>query len=297
MKAYVILYCLEGFGDQYSNIITGYKACQDLIILGYQVEVVWVNRNLYFSSELPLDIIYDFTPFQQIGINISYIKTEKELPHNLKFVESKQSAIKIFVNYIIENLVNYELPVYDIFGFYRNSVSEYNEKKLPKFTNQFINQDIINLSNKICTEEKLKAIHIRTTDTLNNSTFDDLIKDDFFKNRIEKSFQFIEKNTKEKVIILSSNKDIKKYYSQHFPNVIFNTFTNDLPLHHSYNRKVDENINVNHAKEILAEMIILSKCDKIFTISRNLSNFLTYGIFHNKYHRDWKNKFIDLIEN
>jgi len=297
MKAFVVLYCLEGFGDQYSNILTGYKACQDLIGYGYQVEIIWVNRNLYFSSDLPLDLIYDFSSFDHFNVNISYVKTEKELPKNLKLVNSNQSAIKILVNFLIRDLINYDLPVYDIFGFYRNSVTNYDEKKLPNFNNQFLCQDIIQMSEKITENQNLKAIHIRTTDKLNNSSFDEILEDEFFREKIEKSFDFIEKNTENDIFIFSSNRNIKDYYHKNFSNVKFKDFSVELPLHHSYNRKIDEQKNILHSKEILSEMYLISKCEKIFTIGRNLSNFLTYGVCHNVHHKDWKNKFKNLIEN
>ena len=298
MRARIVLYCVSGFGDQYSNILTGFKACNDLINYGYEVEIFWLNKNVYFSPDLPLDYIYDFSLFEQINVKIKYIKSENEILDGFVFLNTNQHAIKIFVDKVNDELRNYELPIFDYWGFHRNSVGSYHPENLPSFNYQFINEDIIEIANKFVGQKtKIKSIHFRCDDVYIPEDYKTVLMDEFYNSKMEPLFEFIETNSNEEIMICSNNRSIKEYFKKNFNNVFYNEFDYDLHLHHSYNLNYDEQININHAKQIVAEMTLFSKCDKIFTVNKILSNFLTYGVAHNLYHTNWEYKIKNLISN
>lgn len=298
MKANIILYCITGFGDQYSNILTGYKSYVDLTNLGYDVELSWMINNLYYSSDLPLDYLYDFSFFYNKNVKINYIQHESQIPNDLIFLPTNQNAIKIYVSEIINELIDYELPVFDYFGFHRNSYNVYNPEKLPDFSRQFISEEVLNIANKfVDNQQKINAIHFRCGDSENYLNYDEVIKDEFFKTRAKLACEFIESNPNNEIMVCSSNKNVRDYFCDNFKNTFYNKFDNDLELHYSYNKLFDESINIRHAQQIVSEMTLFSKCDKIFTIGRSLSNFLTYGVAHNIHHNNWQTKIKDLIIN
>lgn len=297
MKAIVLLYCVSGFGDQYSNVLTGYKAYIDLKNLGYDVEICWLNKNIYYSPNSSLDYIFDFDLFYRDGINVSYIHNISELPDGYVLLPSNQNAIKIFLTKIVEELNDYILPVYDYFGFYRNSFSSYNKSMLPNFDNQFLSKEVLEIANKFVNKSQIKSVHFRTADFHNNVHHTEVLKDEFFKQKVDDACHFVEENNGEDIMICSSSKSVRDFFIKNFKNTFYNKFDNELALHHSYDKNVDESINIHHAQQIAAEMFLFSKCDKIFTVGRNLSNFLTYGVNHNIHHKDWETKIKKLVIN
>ena len=297
MKAYILLYCLSGFGDQYSNVSTGYKAYQDLKELGYEVEIYWLINNIYYSSDYPLDYIFDFNLFYKDNIKITYIRSESELSEKYILLPSNQNAIKIFLTKIIDELIDYKLPVYDYFGFHRNAYLSYNPNMLPTFTHQFLSKEVLDISNKFVDKPQIKAVHFRSDDYHNRVHHSEVFKDEFFKQKTDLACQFIEENKNEDIMICSSSKSVRDFFIDNFSNTFYNKFDSELELHNSYDKNFDESINIRHAQQIAAEMFLFSKCDKIFTVGKSLSNFLTYGVGHNIHHNDWKTRIKNLIKN
>jgi hypothetical protein len=296
MNAILVFYCLSGFGDQYSNILTGYKAYHDLKKLGYNVEIYWMIRNLYYSSDYPLDYVFDFSEFYKDGLDIKYIRSESEIPESFTLLDTNQRAIKVFVDKIIDELSGYELPVFDIFGFYRNSFANFIPENLPYFETQFVSEECLKISNDfVKSNDNLKSIHFRTSDYLNDSKFDKVMEDNFFRERVEDACNFIENNKDSKIMICSSNRYLRDYFVSNFKNTFYNNFDNELEMHHSYNKNYDESVNIKHAQQIVAEMVLFSKCDKIFAVGKMMSNFLTYGVMHNVHHKNWETKMKNLI--
>ncbi len=292
MKAHILLYCLTGLGDQYSNITTGYKAYTDLKKLGYEVEIYWVIRNHYYASNLPLDYIFDFDLFYKDGIKINYIYNESELSEKYIFLPSNQNAIKIFLTKMIDELNNYTLPVYDYFGLHRNSYSSYNVDMLPPFNHQFLSEEVINIGNKFVSKPQIKAIHFRTGDSEINLQYNELLDDAFFKQSAELASNFIEENKNEDIMICSNNRSMQTFFTENFNNTFYNKYDTK-----TYNKDFEESNNIYQTQQIAAEMFLFSKCDKIFTVSRSLSNFLTYGVNHNIHHTNWETKIRNLIQN
>jgi hypothetical protein len=297
MKAYILLYCLSGLGDQYSNISTGYKAYTDLKKLGYEVEVYWLNNNIYYSSDYPLDHIFDFDLFYKDGVKISYIRNESELSNKYILLPSNQNAIKIFLTKIIDELNDYTLPVYDYYGFHRNAYTSYNPDMLPTFNYQFLSKYVLDIGNKFVSKSQIKAVHFRSADYHNRVHYSEVFKDEFFKERTDFACQFIEENKNEDIMICSSSKSIRDFFIKNFNNTFYNEFDTELELHNSYNKNFDESTNIHHTQQIAAEMFLFSKCDKIFTVGKSLSNFLTYGVNHNIHHNNWETKIKNLIIN
>jgi hypothetical protein len=298
MRAKIILHCISGFGDQYANILTGYKACKDFTNFGYEVEILWINKNLYFSPDLPLDYLYDFSLFKKMNIKINYIHNESEISDGFLYLNTGQNAIKIFVDKIIDEINEYELPVFDYFGFRRNSYSSFCPEKLPDFDYQFINEEVLEIGNKFIEKKsKIKSVHFRCDDLFILSDYDIVLEDVFYNSMINRVYEFIEMNNNQDIMICSNNKSLVKHITKNFKNTFYNTFDSDLDLHYSYNKNYEEMININHARQIVAEMTLFSRCDNIFTVSKSLSNFLTYGVAHNHYHKDWDTKIKNLITN
>lgn len=297
MKAYILLYCLSGLGDQYSNITTGYKAYTDLKKLGYEVEIYWLNKNIYYSTELPLDYIFDFSLFYNDGVKIKYIQNEHELSEKYILLPSNQNAIKIFLTKMVNELYDYTLPVYDYNGFHKNSYSSYNPNMLPTFNHQFLSEEVLNIGNKFVSKSQIKAIHFRTGDYYNNIHYSEILKDEFFKERIHFAGKFIEENKNEDIMICSSSKSVRDFFIENFNNTFYNKFDTKLDLHHSYDKNFDELTNIRHTQQIAAEMFLFSKCYKIFTVGKSLSNFLTYGVNHNIHYNEWETRIKNLILN
>lgn len=298
MRAKIILYCISGFGDQYANILTGYKACKDFINLGYEVEIFWVNKNKYFSPSMSLDYVYDFSLFKKMNIKINYINDESEISDGFILLDTNQNTIKIFVDKIKNEVVGYELPVFDYFGFHRNSFLSFHPEKLPDFDHKFVNPDIIKIANKFLEgRTKIKSIHFRCEDFNMSLNYDKILEDKFYKTIILRVYEFIEMNHNDDIMVCSNNKSIVNHLTRNFKNTFHNKFDDNLDLHHSYNKSYNELTNINHAKKIISEMTLFSKCNKIFTVSKSLSNFLTYGVVHNEHHKEWETKIKNLITN
>lgn len=296
MKAILVFYCLSGFGDQYSNILTGHRAYNDLKKLGYNVEIYWMVRNIYFSSDLPLDYIFNFDYFVKEGVKINYINNESQIPEQYQFVNTNQSAIKVFVSKVIEELNNYTLPVFDIYRYHNNSVKEFNLNNLPDFENQFVSQECLKIAKHFLKgKKKVKAIHFRTSDDLNQSNYEDIIKDGYYKERIESGIEFINNNKKYNIMICSNNKSIRDFFVNNFENTFYNKFDFDFEMHHSYNRNFGNEENIRHSQQVVAEMVALAKCEEIFTVGKMMSNFLTYAITHNVHHKNWETKMKKLL--
>lgn len=296
MRAIIVLHSLSGFGDVYSNIYTGYQVYLDLLNFGYEVELLWHYNNVHYPAHLGMDHIFDQTLFK---CNINYTRDVGTYTCNLTLLPQNQNSILIYVDTISEDLKNYQFETYDHNGFHRNSYNLLSLKKLPCFNDQFLSKEVLEISKRfIPSETKFKCIHIRTSDETINSPFEMAIFDPFFSAKLKEIEEFIEKNSESKILICSINKSVKEFFLKKYTNTFSNHFTYDIDFHYSYAsemKKYSDDIYITHIKEIVAEMSVLSKCDKIFSICKHLSNFLTYGIAHNQFHKNWENKLKNLM--
>jgi hypothetical protein len=58
MKAYIVLQCISGLGDQYSSVLSGHTTYRDLTALGYDTEVIF-PYNTFHSSFLTYGITHN----------------------------------------------------------------------------------------------------------------------------------------------------------------------------------------------------------------------------------------------
>jgi hypothetical protein len=59
---------------------------------------------------------------------------------------------------------------------------------------------------------------------------------------------------------------------------------------YGYTDTKEDNIYIQHSKEIYSEMVSLKYAKKIFSVNHFPSNFVLYGILNNVNYDTWKNK-------
>ena len=281
---YICLDHCSGFGDAYANFLTGYIAYNDLIRMGYKVKVMLSVYNRYFSSDILLDIFYDFSSF---NCDVEQIKKidEQKFASEYSLLQQDRNIIRIWVrNDIFNELKFYQQVPYDRYGLL-------NITQDVDFKNQFLSKEILNIAESYIKNYKnIIGIHFRCLDINVNSTVDEIWNIDSYKHELKIYEDLITNNKDENIMMCTNNNNIKKYFNERYDNVFVNNFSYSLPHLFTNNDTSTDIKRIIHAKETLAEMAGFAECVKIYTSITNMSNFLLYGMVHNKHKNDLKSK-------
>lgn len=296
MKAYVVLQCISGIGDQYTSVLSGCQIYRDLKALGYEVEITWDVLNQYFPSSIPLDCLFDQSCFEG---NISYGK-EPVIAQEYQLLPQLQNSIRIYVSEIIPELKTYEAHIYSYSWFFRKTITERNYDWHLDTAEQFLSQEVLNKVEVFRKNRtKIKGVHFRIQDTHINSTYEELENVPAYAAPIKRVKEFIEENVDQEVMLCSNNRIFVDTLTAEYSNTFQNYFIHDIPSYYSYTYK---NANtrpvsdfIEHAQETAAEMAMFKYCDQILTYNTFHSSYLTYGIAYNVHHTDWKTKLRNLI--
>lgn len=278
----MFIMCNCGLGDQYTSILTVFQAYNELVSKGYKVKVCWSKSNLYFPSHISLEVLYDLSPFEQI--------IEEFDPPQIR--ETFKSFTKI------ERFRVFELYVKNIDNFietrnftsYMRSHWNYAVGGLEVFDHQFVNQDIIDISEKfIKDKDKIYGIHFRVPDGSLKSKVDEIFEMSYYGGELIRLLNFVKNNTDHNFMICSNNQNIIDLFEQNSSNVFSNKFLYNLDKHNVLNthHQISENILIEHTKQIMAEMVSFRKCLKIYSVNTFPSNFVSYGIIHNVHNQPW----------
>jgi hypothetical protein len=282
--------CGTGFGDQYASILSAYKAYKDLTKNNFDVEVGILVNNPYFSSDIPLSTIWDFSPFDCEIQHIKHYEIEK-LNGYKKIIDGN---FHIYTTNSEDELKNFKFYDYGRHGMLYNSDIEF-------FDTQFVTDEIIKMSEFfLLNRNNIYGIHLRISDDIMHQTYNQIIENGHYGPQLNRVMKYIEENQNTQFMVCSNSRDIKSTFLNRFGNIFCNEFSSDLRLHnviatHGYD-KDKENEYITHAKEIIAEMVCFAKCRNIWSTNTFYSNYVTYGIVHNEFHHNWNAKMFDLIK-
>lgn len=282
-KVFILALGDTGFGDQYASILTAYNAFLELKEMGYSPQVGFLLMDYYYSSNNPLDVIYDMSGF---NTEIQPVKVAdfNLLKENYILLEKIKKTILIFVDRVNDELLSYDFKPYDRTGL--PHIKQYKDKT------QFIQKDILDIaSNYIGNRKNFIGIHFRCNDTLLEASFEEVVNYEFYNNEVQKLENYLKSNTDTEIMLTSNNSSVKEYFKTRYNNIFTNKFTySNLKFYNIDAVLRDDSINILHSKEIIAEMTLFSKCKEIYGINTFPSNFLTYGIVHNEIYEDWESK-------
>jgi|688.fasta_scaffold18544_9 hypothetical protein len=287
-EALVLMVCGTGFGDQYAAILSGYKAYKDLISLGYETKVGFLVNNSYFSTSINLSVIWDLSPFECEVLHIPHYESDF-LKDYIKIIDG---GFHVYIKENDDEIRQFQFSDYSRHGLIYNSNIEF-------FSEQFIRQEILESTKKLVENKvNLVGIHLRIPDGEMHMELDGVLMNEYYRNQIVKIENHIQNNPQDIFMICSSNHSVKSYITKKFTNTFSNEFTTGLRMHNimaHYGQNHSQETYIQHSKEILSEMAAFAYCKHIWSVNTFLSNFITYGIIHNKFHTDWRSKNFKLL--
>jgi len=288
-EAIIIIFCDEGFGDQYASLITAYNVIPILRKQGYNPKIFISKEHKYFSLKTPISVIYNLSIFDCDIEEMRYEEIKQRLGgHKLVSFSSIQIWVKEKNN--------------ELDDFNYSNVTRYNIHNLtthPKTKENLVNKDILELSEKFISERKnIVALHFRSGDTYMKSDINHIMQDSFWNEQFKKSYEFIETNSEYDVLICSSNSKVVDHFCEKYKNTFRSEFSNpNMPMHRIYGHdfQEDDSSYITHAKEIYSEMVSLKYAKKIFSVNHFSSNFVLYGILNNVNYDTWQEKLTNLV--
>lgn len=286
---FIIIFCDEGFGDQYASFLTAYNVIPKIKNLGIEVKIFISKEHKYFSLKTPLSVIYNLSIFDCEIEELRWgVIKEKLIDYELISFSSIQIYIKknknILKDFSYENITRYNL---------------HNLMDSPKLIENLYNNEILDISNNfVLKKNNIAVLHFRSGDAFWRSSLEDVKKDGFWGNQFEKSYDFIESHKDYDVMICSSNRQVVDHFCEKYSNTFKNKFSNEsLNMHRLYGHDFieDDHKYIEHSKEILAEMISISQAKKSYSINHFSSNFVLYGILNNVNYSVLKDKISNLI--
>lgn len=282
MKAYIVLKFESGIGDNYSATVSAYEASLDLEKLGYDTTLILeTRRNVYFSPDTKLDVLYDLSGFKNILYNIQMDQNGNPDVvglFNVEHLQQNQVSYHIYVDEIIPALKTYQSPIYG------HPELKHGLKR------PYCNTDL--LSERV--KEIAKSMLPDTTDVVGlqyraydmQGDFEDLIAP--IKDTVDRYADVY----KDKTVFVSSNGNLlRNYMRTKHSNVVSPSFSNTTipfyPCYIKHRTDLTEEDFILHAQETAAEMSLYKHCKKILPFSPFLSNFLTYGILNNQHTQNY----------
>lgn len=296
MRAYVVLQCISGLGDQYTSVLSGYAIYKDLTALGYDTEIIWTVNNQYFDSSLPLDPIFDLSVFEG---RVNY-QIEPEIAAKYTRLPQIQNSIRIYVSEITPELSIYEAPLFCYDTYYKKAVRDLPRLQYPTFDNQFLSKEVLGLVEDFRQgRERIKGVHFRVEDLYLELPYASLYEIQAYRVALNKVAAFVESNSDLEIMVCSNNKNVVNFFESKYSNVFQNRFTIEMKRYYSYSyltaSRYTQEEYIRHAQETAAEMAMFKYCDTILPYNTFHSSFLTYGITHNIHHKNWNTKLKDLI--
>ena len=287
-EAIVLMVCGTGFGDQYASILSGYKAYKNLISLGYETKVGFLVNNSYFSTSTNLSVIWDLSPFECEVLHIPHYESDF-----LKdYIKIREGFFHIYIKKNDDEIKKFPFSDYSRHGLIYQSNIEF-------FSEQFIRRDILESTKKLVENKvNLVGIHLRISDEEMHMDLDGVLRNEYYHTQVSRIEEHIKNNPQDTFMICSSNHSIKSYITEKFNNTFSNEFTTGLRMHNvmvHYGESQSQETYIKHSKEILSEMAAFAYCKHIWSVNTFLSNFITYGIVHNKFHTDWSSKNFKLL--
>jgi len=295
MNAYIVLQCATGLGDMYGEVYSSYISGKELENLGYNVFYNWeFGRNIYYSSNLPLSHLFD----QSFSKNKILYRQEEEIRKNNKFIPQLYNrSFRIYFSDITNESKNYQSRNYNHQDIFLNpDLFPLNESPI---SIQFLSKPILEIGNKIIGDKtNIVGVNLRFKDFLNDQDYETAINEPMCKQHIEDAKKYIEANQDKNIFVGSNCANFSKKFSDQFSNTFTNSFLNsDLTNHYSYvdNSNLSEEIYINHAQALAADMYVFSRCSQIKFAGDVRSAFLSYAIFHNLHYHTWKDKLEKLL--
>lgn len=287
MDIIILIFCETGFGDQYSSLITGLNCLIDLRNMGVEPRVVISKGHKYFPNEISLSNIYNLNSFNCEIIEVHFTEVEK-LTYGYELLLF--TSIQVWVKKKTELLVKY--------GSEHKHISRYNMNLIstePILDLTLIKNDILLQSDKIVNNKKnIIGIHFRGGDDTIYCGIDEIINHPYWGNEIKRVYKIIESHLENDIMVGSINRRVCEHLSKKYKNVFFNEFKNkDLPMHNiigHYEKINNEDVYIEHAKNIISEMASFSRCLNIWSFNTFPSNFILYGIINNVHYSQWKDK-------
>lgn len=279
----IFMICGCGLGDQYTSILSAVHLRDILIEKGYNVMLAWNKNNLYFSSEISLTNLYDFNSlnsevFEFLSYEIDSIFGGFEKVTKFKTCE-------VFVKQKDDFIDNFQE-----ISYYR-SHWDWCRDRFIQFDTQFLKNDIIEISNNfLSNKDNFKGIHFRISDDYSHTDVNHIKTLPYYGNELIKLEKYLKNHKSELFMVCSNNIDLLSHLSKNHDNIFVNDLTYNLRRHNlfkNYNGVVENEILIDHTKQILAEMVCFRHCEKIYSANTFPSNFVSYGIIHNIHTQPW----------
>lgn len=199
MKAYVVVQCISGLGDQYSSLLSASVIKSELDRMGYDVYLLWNVRSLYMPSDYPLDFLFDLTSFGPVEYNL-----EEAIKKEYHLLPQIQQSIRIYVSEINLFLQEYQSTFYDHSSFRRLG------SNIPIFKKQYLSKEVLEIKNRFLEGKKeIYGIHFRVGDSFLNTPIELL---EPYRNSIEEVETFIKENPSTEIMICSKTKHFLPIY-------------------------------------------------------------------------------------
>lgn len=300
MNVYIILQCNSGLGDIYSSLISAYKIKQDFEIYGYSTHIVWMMNNIYFPPSITLDCIFNLDRFDKIHyFPYKYFHdAPSQINEHLIEVKQNQNIIKLFVDQVVGNILEYEVDILSHDSLIKNSYRKEIYQKLFDEKIEFLTDDILEKKNEYLRDKtNILGAHIRIQDIFWEEDYNSLKeKNELYSHYFKVLEEYIQTNDNQEILITSNNMNVIYYLENRYDNVFNknpNRNTRNCHLYPNLNVSDDEYIQIT--KNIVTEMCCFKECRKILRINSYPSSFLTYGIIHNTHHLDYESKIYKLL--
>ena len=134
----IVIFCDEGFGDQYGSFTTAYNFIPSLKDMGYSPKIFISKEHKYFSVKTPMSVIYNLSIFD---CDIEEMRYEEIMQRLSGYKMVSFSSIQVWVkneNHKFDNILYENVTRYNI----------HNLTTHPKTNENLINEDILKLSEK-----------------------------------------------------------------------------------------------------------------------------------------------------
>jgi hypothetical protein len=198
-----------------------------------------------------------------------------------------------YVKEITNQLLNYQQDCFDRIGVRNLNTPDY------YFHTQFLNKDVLAIADRMIEgRNNIIGVHFRLNDydISLDTNIDIVLNNPDIKCNYEILNDLILKFKDKNFMICSNNISVREHYKSNFKNVFVNNFTHNIQMYNYEINSINKSDAITHSREILAEMSIFSKCEKIFTYSTFPSNFINYGVVHNVNYSNWYDKTNTLFE-
>lgn len=282
MEAYLLIKFESGVGDTYSTLVSAYEASLELEKFGYNTTLVLeTRRNVYFSPEIKLDVLYDLSGFKNVLYNLrTDITGNPDILglFNARRLPQQQVSYHIYLDELIPELQDYQSCIFGHPELKHNS-------RRPVCNTALLSPKVLKIAKTMLPDtSRVVGLQYRAYDM--QGDIEHLL--DPIRSTVDKYAEVY----KDRTVLVSSNGNfLRNYMKTRHSNVLSPTFSNNTipfyPCYVKHREDLTEEDFVLHAQEIAAEMSLYMYCEKIISFSPFLSNFITYGIINNQYTKNY----------